>query len=86
MENLINLSQTIVAISVVYVWTFRFHNVLKEFEQFGLRYNSKYCRSNKNISRDIAYCWYMVFILSTYSFHSYGSINDRCSIFSFKNK
>ena len=31
-----NLSQIIVAISVVYVWTFRFHNVLKEFEQFGL--------------------------------------------------
>ena len=36
MENLINLSLIIVAISVVYVWTFRFHNVLKEFEQFGL--------------------------------------------------
>jgi len=36
MENLINLAQLIVAISVVYVWTFRFHNVLKEFEQFGL--------------------------------------------------
>ena len=36
MENLINLSQIIVAISVVYVWTFRFHNVIKEFEQFGL--------------------------------------------------
>ena len=36
MENLINLSQIIVAISVVYVWTFRFHNVLKDFEQFGL--------------------------------------------------
>ena len=36
MENLINLSQIIVAISVVYVWTFRFHNVLKEFDQFGL--------------------------------------------------
>ena len=36
MENLINLSQLIIAISVVYVWTFRFHNVLKEFEQFGL--------------------------------------------------
>jgi uncharacterized membrane protein YkgB len=36
MENLIKLSQIIVAISVVYVWTFRFHNVLKEFEQFGL--------------------------------------------------
>ena len=36
MENLLNLSQIIVAVSVVYVWTFRFHNVLKEFEQFGL--------------------------------------------------
>jgi len=36
MENLINLAQIIVAISVVYVWTFRFHNVVKEFEQFGL--------------------------------------------------
>ena len=36
MESLINLSQIIVAMSVVYVWTFRFHNVLKEFEQFGL--------------------------------------------------
>jgi hypothetical protein len=36
MENLMNLSQIIVSISVVYVWTFRFHNVLKEFNQFGL--------------------------------------------------
>ena len=36
MENLINLVQIIVAISVLFVWTFRFHNVLKEFEQFGL--------------------------------------------------
>ena len=36
MENLINLLQITVAISVVYVWTFRFHNVLKEFNQFGL--------------------------------------------------
>ena len=36
MEKLINLSQIIVAISVVYVWTFRYHNVVKEFKQFGL--------------------------------------------------
>ncbi|MDB4754835.1 DoxX family protein [bacterium] len=36
MEYLINLAQIIVAISVLYVWTLRFHNVLKEFEQFGL--------------------------------------------------
>ena len=36
MEDLINLSKIVVAISVAYVWTFRFHNVLKEFKQFGL--------------------------------------------------
>jgi len=36
MENLTNLAQLIVAVSVVFVWTFRFHNVIKEFKQFGL--------------------------------------------------
>ena len=36
MENLTILAQISVALSVVYVWTFRFHNVLKEFKQFGL--------------------------------------------------
>lgn len=36
MENLVKLAQIIVAISVAYVWIFRFHNVLKEFDQFGL--------------------------------------------------
>lgn len=36
MENLMNVAQLIVALSVIYVWTFRFHNVLKEFEQFKL--------------------------------------------------
>ena len=36
MEALIKLAQIIVGTSVFYVWTFRFHNVLKEFEQFGI--------------------------------------------------
>ena len=36
MENLIKLAQLTVAISVVYVWVFRYHNVVKEFKQFGL--------------------------------------------------
>ena len=36
MENLVQLAQITVAISVAYVWVFRFHNVLKEFNQFGL--------------------------------------------------
>ena len=36
MEYLIKIVQRAVAISVAYVWIFRFHNVLKEFKQFEL--------------------------------------------------
>jgi hypothetical protein len=36
MENLIIVAQLIVAISVAYVWIFRFHNVLTEFKQFEI--------------------------------------------------
>ena len=36
MEYVVKLAQVIVAISVAYVWIFRFDNVVKEFKQFGL--------------------------------------------------
>jgi hypothetical protein len=36
MEELTILVQATIAISVAYVWVFRFHNVMKEFKQFGL--------------------------------------------------
>jgi len=36
MENIIKLLQLTVAISVAYVWIFRYHNVVKEFKQFEL--------------------------------------------------
>jgi hypothetical protein len=36
MENLIKLVQLTVALSVAFVWIFRFDNVVKEFKQFGL--------------------------------------------------
>lgn len=36
MENIVYLAQIAVAISVAYVWIFRFHNVLKEFDLFKL--------------------------------------------------
>lgn len=36
MENFIIFAQIIVALSVAYVWIFRYHNVVKEFAQFGL--------------------------------------------------
>jgi hypothetical protein len=35
MENISLLLQIIVAVSVYYVWIFRYHNVLAEFKQFG---------------------------------------------------
>lgn len=36
MEDLILLVQITIAISVAYVWVFRYHNVIKEFKTFGL--------------------------------------------------
>jgi len=36
MENLLCLAQLVVALSVAYVWIFRYDNVVKEFIQFGL--------------------------------------------------
>lgn len=36
MENILSVSQIVVGLSVVYVWTFRYDNVVKEFKQFGL--------------------------------------------------
>lgn len=36
MVYLSQICQITVAISVLFVWVFRFHNVLKEFKQFGL--------------------------------------------------
>ena len=36
MENLLSLAQMVLAISVAYVWIFRYDNVVKEFRQFEL--------------------------------------------------
>lgn len=36
MENFIGLIQIAIAISVAYVWVFRYHNVVREFQEFGL--------------------------------------------------
>lgn len=36
MTNFIVIAQIIVAASVAFVWIFRIHNVIKEFNQFGL--------------------------------------------------
>ena len=36
MEEITKFAQIILAISVAYVWVFRFHNVIIEFKKFGL--------------------------------------------------
>ncbi|MDG2505714.1 MAG: DoxX family protein [Crocinitomicaceae bacterium] len=36
MENLSMMAQIAVALSVAFVWTFRYHNVITEFKTFGL--------------------------------------------------
>ncbi len=36
MENIVKVLQLIVSLSVVYVWVFRYHNVIREFKEFGL--------------------------------------------------
>ena len=36
MENIVKVAQLVVGISVLFVWIFRFDNIIKEFKQFGL--------------------------------------------------
>jgi hypothetical protein len=36
MDDLTKIVQMVLAISVAYVWIFRFHNVITEFKKFGL--------------------------------------------------
>lgn len=36
MTNYSIIAQLIVALSIVYVWVFRYNNILKEFKQYGL--------------------------------------------------
>ena len=36
MTNYSNIAQVIVALSIAYVWIFRFDNIVKEFKQYGL--------------------------------------------------
>lgn len=36
MENLLIILQLSVALSVAFVWIFRMHNVIREFQEFGL--------------------------------------------------
>jgi hypothetical protein len=66
MEHIIMVAQLIVGISVLFVWIFRFDNIIKEFKQFGL---SDLMRSFVGASKIalatllIAGVWYPSFVL-----------------------
>ncbi len=70
MIDFIKTFQIIVASSVLYVWIFRFHNVLKEFTSFGL---SDVVRNSVGVSKTalatllITGIWYpnLVFLSSS---------------------
>ena len=86
MENLTPLLLIIIATSVLYVWTFRFHNVLKEFEQFGLSDLTRNLIGASKISLAtllIVSVWHTSLVLIP--IHYYGAFDDCCSIFSFQN-
>ena len=36
MNNLTNFAQIVIAVSVCFVWIFRFDNIVKEFKQYGI--------------------------------------------------
>jgi len=36
MDKIVIVAQLVVALSVLYVWVFRFDNIIKEFKQYGL--------------------------------------------------
>ncbi|GAB3635755.1 hypothetical protein GCM10027422_13450 [Hymenobacter arcticus] len=36
MTNLVSIAQLVVALAVIYVWVFRFDNIVLEFRQYGL--------------------------------------------------
>ncbi len=61
MKTLILISLIIVAASVYYVWIFRFHNVVKEFQEFGLSITTRNIVGAIKISLSallIAAIWY----------------------------
>ena len=66
MEYVVKLAQLTVAISVAYVWIFRFDNVVKEFKQFGLSDLSRNLVGATKISLStllVAGIWYSSLVL-----------------------
>lgn len=66
MENLSIIAQLIIAISVIYVWVFRFDNIVKEFKQYGLSNLTREMVGASKISLAtllVAGIWYSTLVL-----------------------
>lgn len=79
--------QILVALSVDYVWTFRFHNVINEFKQFGLSDLARNLVGASKISLAallLAGIWFPSIVL--YASLLMGSFMLAAQYFHFKNK
>ena len=66
MTNFSNIAQVIVALSIVYVWIFRFDNIVKEFKQYRLSDLARSIVGSAKIALStllIAGIWYPALVL-----------------------
>ncbi len=87
MNNFINVLQLIVAISVYYVWIFRFDNIIKEFKLFGLSDLTRSAVGTAKISLAtllIVGVWFPVLV--TFASLLMGFFMLSAQFFHFKNK
>ncbi len=66
MTNYANTAQIIVALSIFYVWIFRFENIVKEFKQYGLNDLTRTMVGSLKIALStllVAGIWYPALIL-----------------------
>ena len=87
MEYFVKVAQAAVALSVVYVWTFRFHNVIKEFKEFGISdLTRSFVGASKIALSTPSNSWNLASFIGSYILYSYGFFNDKRSILSFQCK
>ena len=66
MTNYSIIAQVIVALSIVYVWVFRFDNIVKEFNQYGLNNLTRSLVGSAKIASStllVAGIWYSDLVL-----------------------
>ncbi len=89
MDNLSIVSQLIVAISIYFVWIFRFDNIVIEFKQFGLSDLVRNLVGATKISLAtllVAGIWFPPLILFPASLMAFLMICAQAAHFSIKNR